>query len=160
MKQKITGKHILFMLVGFFAVVFAVNGVFLTAAIKSYPGETERKSYLQGLNYNDTLEQRRLQSELGWSAQIGLTQDAVGAPLLMSRIADKEGQPLSFLSVVATVRSHADDHQIIELPLELRNSGEYAADATSLTQGRWTVLMTATAPDDTTFEAEKTLVVK
>lgn len=160
MKKGITGKHILLMMIGFFAVVFAVNGVFVTLAVKSFPGETERKSYLQGLNYNETLEKRRVQADMGWSAQIGVDTDSVGAPMLLTRIYDSSGRPLSSLEVNATATQHGDEHQILELALALRNAGEYSADAAVFTPGRWNVQITANSPEGAVFEAEKTLVIK
>ena len=48
------GHHVLFWLMGFFGLMFVVNGVFLWAALSSFPGEDVRHSYLQGLQYNQT----------------------------------------------------------------------------------------------------------
>ena len=50
------GWHVLLMLVGFFGFMFVVNGIFLWAAITSFPGEDEQKSYMQGLHYNEIAE--------------------------------------------------------------------------------------------------------
>jgi len=36
---KLKGKHILFILLGFFGIVFAVNGYFAYSALHTFPGE-------------------------------------------------------------------------------------------------------------------------
>ena len=55
---ELKGWHVLLILMAFFGVMFSVNGVFLYHAITSFPGEDVKKSYVQGLNYNDTLAVR------------------------------------------------------------------------------------------------------
>ena len=70
--KELKGIHVLMWLMGFFGLMFAVNGVFLFHAITSFPGEDIQKSYLQGINYNDKLKDRALQMDRGWTAQMGL----------------------------------------------------------------------------------------
>ncbi|MEO1305623.1 MAG: FixH family protein, partial [Pseudomonadota bacterium] len=71
-EKTLKGWHVLLIMLGFFGIMFAVNGVFLYHAITSFPGEDIKKSYVQGLNYNDTLAVRAAQAELGWQAEAGL----------------------------------------------------------------------------------------
>ena len=53
---KLTGWHVFWIMLGFFGLMFTVNGIFLYHAITSFPGEDVKKSYLQGLDYNSTLD--------------------------------------------------------------------------------------------------------
>ena len=48
-RGKLTGWHVLWIMLGFFGLMFTVNGIFLYHAITSFPGEDVKKSYLQGL---------------------------------------------------------------------------------------------------------------
>ena len=49
--RELTGKHVLFCLVGFFAVVFAVNAVMMRAATSTFGGVETASSYKAGLMF-------------------------------------------------------------------------------------------------------------
>ncbi len=89
---RLTGWHVFLLMCIFFGFMFIVNGVFLWAALSSFPGEDEHKSYLQGLHYNNAISARRIQEEQGWSAQIGLTPTDSGDRLVI-RLLDRAGAP-------------------------------------------------------------------
>ena len=92
--KELKGWHVLLIMLGFFGVMFAVNGVFLYHAITSFPGEDVKKSYVQGLNYNQTLSARASQADLGWRAEAGLRDGTIAF-----RLFDAEAQ-LSNHSIV------------------------------------------------------------
>ena len=73
--RELKGWHVLLIMLAFFGVMFSGNGVFLFHAITSFPGEDVKKSYVQGLSFNDTLADRAAQAELGWLAEAGLVDD-------------------------------------------------------------------------------------
>ncbi|MEM7328384.1 MAG: FixH family protein [Pseudomonadota bacterium] len=126
------GWHVLMMMLGFFGVMFAVNGVFLYHAIKSFPGEDVEKSYVQGLNFNDTLAQRAAQAERGWTAEAGWQNGQ-----LIFRLRDDAGADLSNLSVMAEVRRRAtqgDDQAIL---FNAVGDGEYVVADAGLASGQW-----------------------
>lgn len=161
MSGKITGKHVFWGLAAFFGVVFAVNGVFLTSAIKSFPGESEDKSYVQGIAYNDTLAQRRQQEELGWNAQIGLISDGDGASQnLIARIEDRSGAPVGALTVTAELLRHDGENHVVDLNLTDIGNGEFAAAFPDDSAGRWSVEINAAGPSGETFVATKDLYAK
>ncbi len=66
---RITGWHVLAGMILFFSTIIAVNAVFISLAVQSFPGEDQRRSYVQGLEYNDVIAQRRAQAALGWTAR-------------------------------------------------------------------------------------------
>ena len=51
----IRGVHVAIMMVAFFAVIIALDTLFITFAIQSHPGEKVRNSYVLGLEYNKEL---------------------------------------------------------------------------------------------------------
>ena len=67
-QRELTGKHVLLMLVAFFGVIIVTNVIFINAAVTSFRGEDVKGSYRQGLEYNETLETRKSEGQLGWSA--------------------------------------------------------------------------------------------
>ena len=131
-ENTLKGWHVLLIMLGFFGVMFAVNGVFLYHAITSFPGEDVEKSYVQGLNYNDTLAARATQLELGWTAEAGWQDDA-----LVFRLRDADGVPLSNLSVVGEIRRLATRDADKSLVFRAKPGGEYTVDDASLAPGQW-----------------------
>ena len=53
--ERLSGRHILGILAGFFGIVFAVNGFFIYRALSTHSGEVASEPYAQGLAYNDRI---------------------------------------------------------------------------------------------------------
>ena len=64
------GYHVLTTCLVVFAMVLAVNVLFVIKAYTTFSGEDEQKPYLQGVEYNAALERRALQARLGWKATL------------------------------------------------------------------------------------------
>ncbi|WP_018149375.1 FixH family protein [Henriciella marina] len=155
-EAKLKGWHVLLIFLAFFGVMFAVNGVFLYNAITSFPGEDIKKSYVQGLDYNDTLEARKEQVAAGWKIRAGVAGDRLrvemDAPEAMAR---RE------LIVTATMRRAVTSHDDVELTLSPDEpGGVFSAALPDLAPGRWDVLVKAsTADQDGVAQARKTVVI-
>lgn len=158
-KGKLTGFHVLMWIIGFFAVVIAVNGVFLYSAITSFPGEDVKKSYLQGLHYNDTLAARNAQSALGWTAAAGLVTDGVAGPELRVELRDAAGRALSTLDIDVTLRRAATTDADTRLPLEAVGPGLYGAPTGDLAPGRWEAIIHVRDGETLKLEATKSFLV-
>ena len=62
---RIRGWHVLVAMVLFFGVITAVNAVFISAALRTYPGEVSVTPYEDGLAYNAKLARQAAQAKLG-----------------------------------------------------------------------------------------------
>ena len=157
-KGKLTGWHVLIALCLFFGVMIAVNVMFTVFAVTSFPGEQEEKSYVQGLNYNQTLKDKERQKALGWTTEIGFveTRDAQ-TPRLQTNWLDANGAGLTGLEVEAKLtRPTTDEGQTI-LPLQADGPGVYHVDLPDLGAGIWRIEVEAVSPDGDTAKAQKTL---
>ena len=154
--KELKGWHVLLIMLGFFGVMFSVNGVFLFHAITSFPGEDIKKSYVQGLSFNDTLAERAAQAELAWSAEAGLVDDQ-----LIVRLQDAEQAPLSSQLVVAELRRFATNQEDRTISFQPRMNGEYVADIGRLAPGQWLLRINVfdAAGEIILFRIEKTLIV-
>ena len=152
-ERQLKGWHVLLIMLAFFGVMFTVNGFFLYSAITSFPGEDVEKSYLQGLNYNQTLEARRAQAELGWTERAGLS----GLEAVAVQVADADGAPVGGLSVEAKLRRLTTGAQDVTVALAAAGTpGLYRADLPELESGQWEMIVTATdMSGDVTIEARK-----
>ena len=68
MIKRVTGWHVLAVILVFFGVIITVNVIFIIQATRTFRGEDEPRSYVQGLDYNSTLAARAEQAALGWTA--------------------------------------------------------------------------------------------
>ncbi|MDK2760914.1 MAG: FixH family protein [Sphingopyxis sp.] len=93
-----TGRHMAAILVGFFAVVIAVNVTMARFAVSTFGGKVVENSYVASQNYNEWLKRAAIQDRLGWSE--GVTLDADRHVLLTVR---KDDRLLGDLTVSATV---------------------------------------------------------
>ncbi|MEQ3747329.1 MAG: FixH family protein [Henriciella sp.] len=156
-QKRLTGWHVLFIMLGFFGVVFAVNGVFLYHAITSFPGEDVKKSYVQGLNYNQTLNARAAEAALGWKAQMGVQDDA-----LIVRLQDAKDMPLTGYTVIVEARRLTNDAEDHVLTLNAESEGTYSVATSELSEGQWRLKASVLNfnADETLFTAHKQVRIK
>lgn len=156
---RLKGTHVLFMMLAFFGVIFAVNGVFLYYALTTHPGEQVEKSYLQGLSFNDTLERRAEQAALGWQASAGLVSHISGTDQFVVDYVDANGAPLQAMDVVTVLSQPGSDANAFTLEMTHLGEGRYASPSLSLCKGTWKASVIALAPDGTPFELVKPLML-
>ncbi|HVK80655.1 MAG TPA: FixH family protein, partial [Verrucomicrobiae bacterium] len=100
---RMRGWHVLALMLAFFGFIIGVNVTFAVIAVRSFPGEDVRRSYLQGIQYNDTLAQRREQAALGWQANAGFTPSADGAALEIV-LRDSDGAPIDGATISGEIQ--------------------------------------------------------
>lgn len=135
--RRITGRHVLFALLGFFGVVFAANAIFIVLALRSFPGESEKKSYVQGLHYNDMLVERAKQAALGWRAEITRVERSESGGVIELRIVDADGRALSSLNVEGILKRPTHAGEDIGLAFEELGKGVYLTQADAFPLGAW-----------------------
>lgn len=135
-KGELRGAHVLIGLLAFFAAIIAVNVAFAVVAVRTFPGEDVRRSYLQGLRYNDTLAERRAQAAFGWRASAVLDARADGAVLNVA-LAAPDGRALDGLTLRGDLQWPTDSRLDQTLAFEPLGGGVYAARLGELPSGRW-----------------------
>lgn len=154
----IKGKHVLLGMVLFFSTVIAVNTVFVRVALRSFPGEEVKKSYYQGLNYNDILAERRRLAEIG--ARFTLSPLTAASPRLDVTLRDQEGRPIDgqIVSGVLTRPTNAEGRRVIVF--ERRVAGQYSAQFDTPLRGAWDLSLSARADlDAPVYATAKTRIV-
>ncbi len=135
-ERPITGRHVLFVILGFFATVIGVNGAFAYFAINSFPGEDVKQSYTQGLEYNQTLAQHAAQAALGWRASADIFVEGPHRVVRMHFV-DRAGRPIDGLAVTGELRRPADSREDIDLSFAPRGGGVYEARVDAVHIGLW-----------------------
>ena len=144
------GWHVGVMIALFFAVTIGVNATFITMAVNTHPGEDVPRSYYQGVNYNDTLERRRQQDDLGWSARF----NAVDGVLVMD-VRDGNDNPVTGLNLSGILAHPTDTGRDCALEFTLGGDGLYRAPMGCADSGRWRVR--ASHAGEPPFEVEHEL---
>ncbi|MEO1321401.1 MAG: FixH family protein [Pseudomonadota bacterium] len=154
--KQLKGWHVLLILLGFFGVMFSVNGVFLYHAITSFPGGDVKKSYVQGLNYNETLADRAEQAALGWRVEAGLQGNEI-----LLRLRDADDNALTHYPIIGELRRMATQDADVAIAFASSQTGEYSVTVDVLSSGQWQLRIGVldTETDAVLFEAEKTLFV-
>lgn len=153
-RPPLTGRHVLAMIVAFFLVIFAVNGVFVYVSLQSHPGVTSDDAYRKGLDHNRTLDHAARQSARGWTARVAVADGRVEV-----RLADRTGAALTGLSVRGDARRQVHDRSDTDLTLSETAPGRYEAVGAKLSPGRWELVLTAVADGLPAYRIESAVVV-
>lgn len=139
--RRLTGRQVLFILIGFFGVMLVANLTMVYFAMDSWTGLTAKKSYAQGIQYNTTLADAERQKALGWSLNVESTLGRDGQASFRMMLADKTGAPLRGHQVKAVLQrpTHEnDDHQVT---FAQQADGAYIAAVDGVAQGNWKLLI-------------------
>jgi nitrogen fixation protein FixH len=129
----IAGRHVLWGLIGFFGVIFAVNAIFVYVAEETFSGGDTSDPYRKGLNYNATLRASERQAERGW--QTDIAYEAKTGRLALNFV-DKSALPITGLDINATLSRPATDKEDRRVAMVETSPGVYAATV-SLAPGLW-----------------------
>jgi nitrogen fixation protein FixH len=143
-REGMQGRHVLGAFLGFFAVIFVMNGALIYAAIGTNSGLVANEPYRKGLHYNERITAGERQAKLGWSDKLDITQD--GAVTLM--LTDGAGQPVTGLNVETALGRPASNRDDARVSLIEVAPGRYEARAAPLGAGVWLVAVEARAGSD------------
>jgi len=135
--------HVLAILLGSFAVVFAVNAFFVVMALRSFPGEEEAKSYAQGLKFNATLDDRQRQADLHWRAAADVAASGAGAAVVEISVRDASGRAIPDLSIVGALRRPTDAALDRAVRFNEGVDGFYRVALAGLPRGQWELMVRA-----------------
>lgn len=137
---KITGRMVLLAMVGFFAIITAVDGVMMYLAISTFGGIDESDAYRKGLKYNTRIEAENAQKKLGWTDVIALSES--GDKLIVT-IKNRDGAPVEGLSVEAKIERPTTNIYDKTLALTEIGGGRYETVVPGLLKGGWNVDVSA-----------------
>jgi nitrogen fixation protein FixH len=157
MTKSLTGKHVLLWLGGTFGVVFAVNALFVTKALDTYPGEDVQNPYLQGVDYNQTLAQRADQASLGWNATIDGSRSKAGEAAISVVVDAKDGALPPGFVLSGELRHPADAERDRALTFSKVGDKTFVSHVKSVGAGAWDVIVSAHDTKNIPFEATRRL---
>lgn len=151
---RLTGRHVLYSFLLFFALVIGANSVFVWVALDSFRGTTSDSAYQEGIDYNDRLLAAAAQKARGWSGKAMVTPD------YLEVVADANAAPLTGLTLEALLRDPTGPAGDQRLPLYETAPGRYGAALALPHLGTWYLVVTGQSLDGTAFRLEQSLWVK
>jgi len=135
-----TGRHMLMIMIAFFAVIIAVNVTMATVAGTSWTGFVVRNSYVASQEFNGRVAAARAQAALGWTATLVVEH---GEARL--RIVDREGHAVPIPTASLALRNPASDRKDSTVALE--STGEEFRGPVDIADGQWVVEIQAGMAD-------------
>lgn len=160
-ERAITGRHVLYGLIAFFGLIFAVNGVFLYQALSTHTGVVANEPYRKGLAYNDRIAADLVQTGSGWTDGIALSE---GADRLEFKLTDRDSRPVTGLAVTARIGRPSTVAHDRQYDLRETAPGRYAASFDRLDTGTWQADIEArqlkSSGEETVWRSRKRLWLK
>jgi nitrogen fixation protein FixH len=140
MAKEITGRHVLFAMVGFFAIIIATDAYLVYKAVSTFGGIETDDAYRKGLGYNQRIAEERAQAELGWTKTASLEKDSGDLVVTIRDRYEKGVDGLAITALVGRPATNAEDRTLALTPV---GSGRYSAGAGALEPGTWVATVTA-----------------
>jgi nitrogen fixation protein FixH len=131
---------VLAMILGFFAVIIAINLVMLHAAISTFGGTATPSSYEAGLKFTAEEAAVAAQDARHWRVDGHLGETGGSRTLTVSAV-DAAGAPLTHLSVNARFLHPADERRDVAVSMEEIAPGTYSGIA-GVGAGQWVLDLT------------------
>lgn len=153
-RSPLTGGKVLFILLGFFGVTFAVDGLMTYDALSTFRGEVADNPYEAGLAYNDQIAAADAQSERHWKVDVTLAGGGVRA-----MFHDAQGHAIDGLVVSGVFAAPAD--MMRDRPFAMRETGGGAyVGGQSPPSGVWDLKLKATRDGETLFQSKNRVTLR
>ena len=157
--RELTGRAVLIWLIGFFGVVFLVNGIMAKAAISTFAGVETQSSYKAGQMFEQEVALAKAQDDLHWHVDGKLDLDRIGEAVLDMTVRDAQGQPVGGLSADARLWHPADSRRDHVIPMSKTSPGAFHGEARAQS-GRWELIVDFYRGDKRMFRSRSEIVLK
>ncbi|MEO1136165.1 MAG: FixH family protein [Pseudomonadota bacterium] len=155
---KLTGKHVLLMVIAFFGVIIIANFFFISAAVNSFPGVTDDQAYQRGLEYNQQIAAREEQAALGWRAAVNEVTRKGENGIIVMRITNAAGQALSDLSIEGSLERPTNRKGDQPVVFNYAGGGLYKAEIVAFAPGAWVLTAQARNSRGDAFDIEARVI--
>jgi nitrogen fixation protein FixH len=157
--RELTGRMVLICLVGFFAVVAAVNAVMIGAAISTFAGLESDSPYQAGLAFDQEIAAARAQGALHWQVQATVARQDGGTTLVEVSARDADGTPLPGLDATARLVHPTDRRFDRELTMTQEAPGHFSG-VTGMAVGQWDVVIDLSRAGARQFRSKNRVVLR
>jgi len=153
-----TGWTVLLTLLGFFGVVFAVNGVMIYEALSTLSGVETDSAYQAGLQFEQNVAMAKAQDARHWRVDAKLTPSPAGERLdVIAR--DAAGQPLTGMQVSVVFERPTDRRLDRDVVLVEDAAGRFHGNA-QVAAGQWDLVIELTHQGEQLFRSMNRIMLK
>lgn len=127
-------KYIPWYFVIAFVLLFALETVLVTTAVKTHPGVVTEKAYEHGLAYNQFIAEQEAQEARGWQGSLHLS-----GKLLRFELQGRDGAPLTGATVEAEIIRPVGVAYDFTADLKETSPGVYEAELAFPQPGQWKI---------------------
>jgi nitrogen fixation protein FixH len=157
--RPLTGRVVLALLLGFFAVVFGVNATMMKLAIDTLPGTEVDSAYSAGMSYEREIAAARAQSNRDWQVDARVERQPDGSATLRVEARDKNGSPLAGLKFFGRLERPTDKRADLEVTMAEVGNGIYRGNAAGVAPGRWDLVLEGDATGNRMFLSKNRLTL-
>ena len=158
--KPLTGRTVLFCLLGFFGIVIGVNMAMMKFAIDTLPGAEVASAYRASIRFNDEIARARAQDSRGWQIGAHVERAPDGRALVQVDARDDKGAPLSGLVFTARLSRPTDARADRNLALSERGNGVYRGAVDDVAAGQWDLVIQAERGEERVFLSRNRVVLK
>ncbi len=156
--REVTGRTVLFWLIGFFGFVFIVNAVMVRAATSTFGGVETRSSYRAGQMFESEVARATRQQALGWRVDGSLTRGG-GQAVLDVRVRDAHDLPVAGLTADARLAHPVDERQDHAVTLGRIGAGHFRG-AAAAHPGQWELIVDFYRGSERVFRSRSRVTLK
>jgi nitrogen fixation protein FixH len=157
--RELTGKHVLLCFVGFFGVVFAVNGVLVRAATSTFGGVETTSSYKAGLLFEQEVARVEQQDALHWRVDGKIVRESAGVVVLDVSAHDAKGVALDGLTGRARLAHPADERLDRQLAMSPVAGGQFRGEGRA-EPGQWELVIDLYRGDTRVFRSRSRVTLR
>ena len=132
---QLTGWHVLFMLLAFFGVIFAVNGLFIYYSQVTWTGLMPGNGYEASRKYNREAAKARAILAKGWQTRVLVPKDG----RIVIELKNKDGEPVTGLTARGRALRAIGVKGDRDLVFAERGIGRYVLNGEGLGPGAWRI---------------------
>jgi nitrogen fixation protein FixH len=156
---RVTGRTVLFSLIGFFGLIFAANAVLIWLAVSSHTGIVVGSAYKAGGEYQSEIDAAKAQASRHWAVKADLVRSGPGAELDIT-VRDADGAPISGLALTARLASPVDETADVVVALREGEIGRYRGAIDAVAPGQWTLMIDADRDGDRLYHSENRVTLR
>jgi nitrogen fixation protein FixH len=157
--KELTGRAVLLWLAGFFAVVFAVNGVLVQAATSTFGGLETSSSYKAGLVFEAEISSAEQQDARHWQVDGKLLRNKRGEAVLDISARDTQGVSLTGLAAQVRLAHPADARLDQIIAMKPNGNGTFHGEA-SAAAGQWELIIDLLRDDERLFRSRSRVTLR
>ncbi len=150
--RELTGRAVLFWLIGFFGLVLVVNVVMVHAATSTFGGVETASSYKAGLMFESEVARAERQQALHWRVDGKLSRDRAGDAVLDISVRDAQGRPVTGLAADARLAHPVDERLDHVIAVARNGAGQFHGESRAM-PGQWELIVDLYRGKDRVFRS-------